>query len=90
MIGILISVSLWGCRERTHLAIRGEYQSLTWRLLWYNTVRLLDGRLLFIWARGKSGQHRTRQSLTATRGNSRESATETIPLPQAYTKYSDW
>lgn len=28
---------------------------------------------------GKSGQHRIRQSLTATGGNSRESATETIP-----------
>lgn len=31
-------------------------------------------------ARGKSGQHRIRQSLTATGGNPRESATETIPL----------
>ena len=30
-------------------------------------------------ARGKSGQHRIRQSLTATGGNPRESATETIP-----------
>ncbi len=28
---------------------------------------------------GKSGQHRTRQLLTTTRGNPRESATETIP-----------
>jgi hypothetical protein len=33
-------------------------------------------------AGGKSGQHRAWQLLTATRGNSRESATETIP-PEA-------
>ena len=32
-------------------------------------------------ARGKSGQHRIRQSLTATRGDPRESATETkLPI----------
>lgn len=30
-------------------------------------------------ARGKSGQHRTGQSLTTTGGDPRESATETIP-----------
>ena len=29
--------------------------------------------------RGKSGQYRTQQLLTATEGNLRESATETIP-----------
>ena len=29
--------------------------------------------------RGKSGQYRARQLLTATEGNLRESATETIP-----------
>lgn len=33
-----------------------------------------------IWSRGKSGQLRTEQLLTATGGNPRESATETIPL----------
>jgi len=30
-----------------------------------------------MWARGKSGQHRMRQPLTAAGGNPRESATET-------------
>lgn len=45
----------------------------------YNKKRQLIEQSPVFNAGGKSGQHRTRQLLTATGGNSRESATETIP-----------
>ena len=40
--------------------------------------------------RGKSGQHRERQSLTATGGNSRESATETKLPSRLCKRLVDW
>ena len=76
---------LYPCPQRAQQAGRpgGKRNLRCLQKLGYTfKVRLSTSRRPYLKNKGggKSGQHRAKQLLTATKGNFRESATETIPL----------